>query len=103
LICNLKSIQIYSSVIRSILSPFRNGNYSIHKSTEEETNQNQSKIAQILIGIQADIFSSFLFIVEEVLSVITQQLLPENSDPEIFLLLKRLQGDIYRYFLDFTI
>jgi 14-3-3 protein epsilon len=40
---------------------------------------------------------------QELLSVITQQLLPGNPDPESKVSLMRLQGDLFRYMAEFAV
>lgn len=101
-VIKLKKLNLYASVVRSLLTPFRSAIFSIKENIEIERKNGDSQLVILYTQIQQNIFSDILIIGQEFLSVIEQQLIPGNTDPEILINLKRYQGDVYRYFLEST-
>jgi 14-3-3 protein epsilon len=94
--------RLFFEIVRSNVAPLRTSLKQLDECQRKESRERHIHVAAMLQMLSRANAEKLELICQEVLSVITQQLLPGNPDAESKVDLMRLQGDLFRYIAEFS-
>lgn len=97
-----KNRVFFFDIIRAIINPIRNTLTQINENIQRETRERQMMAVKMLQDVANNHFSQLELTCQDILSIINQQLIPENADAESKVDFMRLQGDLCRYIYEFA-
>lgn len=97
-----KHRKFFSDIVCAIVNPMRATLTQLNESIARETRERHSKVVENLQNVTNNHFSQLEVTCQNILSIVNQQLIPGNVDPEAKVDFMRLQGDLCRYVNEFA-
>jgi hypothetical protein len=94
--------RLFFDIVMAIVSPARSALRHLTDNFNKETKERNVALAEIIQEVILSVFMKLELTCQGILSIIDQQLIPGNPDPESKIEFMRLQGDLYRYLFEFA-
>lgn len=101
-ILSAKHRKFFIDIVCAIVNPMRATLTQLNENIAKEKRERQLKIVEILQKVADNHFSELEVTCQDILSIVNQQLIPGNVDPEAKVDFMRLQGDLCRYVNEFA-
>lgn len=97
-----KHRKFFCDIVYAIVNPMRVTLTQLNENIAREMRERHLQIVEILQNVANNHFSQLEVSCQDILSIVNQQLIPGNIDPEAKVDFMRLQGDLCRYVNEFA-